>query len=81
MDCIRLHSVVYLYLAYTIKEINAVVGCQLYCAIIICTPASLPTVHEVWTKAFINIERTLYVTVNEKRDHSAQNVHLSYKRL
>ena len=30
---------------------------------------------------FFSLLETLYVTVNEKRDHSAQNVHSSYKRL
>ena len=41
-------------MAYTIKEINAVVGCTTFTTAAICSPLSLQLVQEVWAKAFCN---------------------------
>ena len=42
-------------MAYTIKEINAVVGCTTFTAAAICSPSSLQLV-QVWAKAFCNFD-------------------------
>ena len=41
---------------YTIKEVNAVAGCQVYTAAAMCDPRLLSVVQEVWGKAFSNTD-------------------------
>ena len=55
--------------AYTIKEINAVTGCQLFTATALCNPRFQSVVQEVWSKPFVNTD-TLFCA--NKKVHCGQ---------
>ncbi len=46
-------------IAYTLKEVNAIAGCNVFTVAGICSPSQVPMVRDVWTKAF-NLTDVLY---------------------
>ena len=50
---------------YTIEEVNAVAGCQVYTAAAMCDPCLLSVVQAVWSKAFVNRD-VLFAAIKER---------------